>query len=61
MKKLPFKAAIAFVASPQGRRAINKARAKLDTPQNRERARAAFAAAKKRVSARTARPASASR
>ena len=40
--KLPFKAAAAFVASPQGRRAIKRAREKYDTPENRERAKDAF-------------------
>jgi hypothetical protein len=40
--KLPFKATVAFVASPQGRRAIQRAREKYDTPENRERAAAAL-------------------
>jgi hypothetical protein len=40
--KLPFKAAAAFIASPQGRRAIQRAREKYDTPENRERAKDAF-------------------
>jgi len=50
--KLPFKAAAAFVASPQGRRAIQRAREKLDTPENREQARSALREVRSRVASR---------
>ena len=50
--KLPFKAAAAFIASPQGRRAIKRAREKFDTPENRKRAGSALTAARARVAAR---------
>ena len=35
--KLPLKALAAFAASPQGRRMIKQARARIDTPENRQR------------------------
>jgi hypothetical protein len=35
--KLPLKALAAFAASPQGRRAIQNARTRIDTPENRKR------------------------
>ena len=50
--KLPFKAAAAFVASPQGRRAIQRAREKLDTPENRKRASSALSEVRSRVASR---------
>ena len=50
--KLPFKAAAAFVASPQGRRAIKRAREKFDTPENRKRASTALSEARTRVAGR---------
>lgn len=56
--KLPLKAAAAFFASPRGRRAIKQARAKLDTPENRERARAAMGQARTRLAERNRRPSS---
>ena len=50
--KLPFKAAAAFVASPQGRRAIKRAREKFDTPENRQRASSALTEARSRIGGR---------
>jgi hypothetical protein len=35
--KLPLKALAAFAASPQGRRMMKQARARIDTPENRQR------------------------
>jgi hypothetical protein len=52
--KLPFKAAAAFIASPQGRRAIKRAREKYDTPENRERAAAALKDLRSRIGQRKA-------
>ena len=40
--KLPLKALATFAASPQGRRLVQQARTKLDTPENRAKATAAF-------------------
>lgn len=58
--KLPIKAAAAFIASPQGRRAIKRAREKYDTPENRDRAKDALnelrARFEKRREGRTATP-----
>ena len=50
--KLPLKAAAAFVTSPQGRRAIQRAREKVDTPENRKRARSALTEVRSRVASR---------
>jgi hypothetical protein len=38
--RLPVKALAAFIASPQGRRAIKRARARIDTPENRRKLQA---------------------
>lgn len=48
--KLPVKSIAAFVASPQGRRMMKRARARIDTPENRERLSAAVARARGRSS-----------
>jgi hypothetical protein len=51
-----FKTAARFVRSPQGREAIQRAREKYDTPENRERAKDVFNDLRTRLDEKRKRP-----